>query len=108
MPLFGSKRSFISAARWVVVRLLFTSQADESVNAAPKPTIDWYVRPSSTPIVEAATDLVEVMVRFAWRVSLLAEPRSVSHTWTEDWLDVAAAGSGAAYQVNANTVARRA
>ena len=54
MPAFGSNSLLMIVLRWDE---LATSQADESVNDAPKPVIDWYVVLGLMEMVWAAEPL---------------------------------------------------
>jgi hypothetical protein len=71
MPLVGWKSEFIREVRWVALSRFQTSQADESVNDAPKPSIVWKVLAGSTSTVVAEPVSGPNVTVGCWASSLL-------------------------------------
>src|ERR1700761_2027239 len=102
MPAFGSNSLLMIVLRWDE---LATSQADESVNDAPKPVIDWYVVPGLIVIVCEAEPLPVAKVAPLWGASSLDWSAVVSVTATAAPAAWAGPGEIAASAVPASAAA---
>src|SRR2546426_2221748 len=110
IPGLGPNSSCSSASRWTGVSLFWISHADASVIAAPKPTISWYVVPSSTTIrSRVAGGGAESKWTSVSRDRSLAPLAVVSHNWTAGPCGGGGAGGasgGCPFGAQANAAAR--
>ncbi|MET7730674.1 hypothetical protein ABZT02_04850 [Streptomyces sp. NPDC005402] len=90
MPFEGSYSFCISFARSAVDSLLM-SQAEESVMAAPKPWIFWYLTLSSTLMVSGLLALFVRNSTSLWPTTHFLADMSVSQTCTEELREEVAA-----------------
>src|SRR5438876_4020550 len=82
MPAVGLNRLCHSALRWEESSLFHTTQAEESVSEAPKPSICWYFVESLTVITKPEELLALVKTTLACGCSSIERSPVVSITFT--------------------------